>query len=108
MGIPYPRVAGTTRIEVREMGDGVDMVGPEEAAEALAGPDQIGRFMKPWKRCSSAQIKRPFRGTLSSSGGSVDLSGPVWQARHDDFHLFSARKGEEKWIYVHQDPVRAG
>ena len=29
-------------------------------------------------------------------------------ARYDDFNLFSAKKVEEKLVYMHQDPVRAG
>jgi putative transposase len=74
----------------------------------LPDPDQIGRFLKPWKQRSSVQIQRLFRGTLSSYARSVDLSEPVWQARYDDFNLFSAKKVEEKLVYMHQDPVRAG
>jgi putative transposase len=71
-------------------------------------PDQISRFMKPWKPRSSVHIKRLFRGTLSSYARSVDRSEPVWQARYDDFSLFSAKKVEGKLVYMHQDPVRAG
>jgi putative transposase len=71
-------------------------------------PDQISRFMKQWKQRSPVQIKRLFGGTLSSYARSVDLSEPVWQARYYDFNLFSARKVEEKLVYMHQDPVRAG
>ena len=64
--------------------------------------------MKQWKQRSSVHIKRLFRGTLSSYAQSVGLSEPVWQARYYDFHLFSAKKVEEKLVYMHQNPVRAG
>jgi putative transposase len=57
---------------------------------------------------SSVHIKRLFRGILASYARDVDLSEPVWQARYDDFNLFSAKKVEEKLVYMHQDPVRAG
>src|ERR1700738_4424682 len=46
--------------------------------------------------------------TLSSFARPVDLSEPVWQARYDDFHLFSAQEVEETLIDLHPDPVRAG
>jgi putative transposase len=71
-------------------------------------PDQISRFMKPCKQRSSVQIKRLFRGILSSYARSVDLSASIWQASYYDFNLFSAQKVEEKLIDIHQDPVRAG
>ena len=64
--------------------------------------------MEPWKPRSSVPIQRLFRGILSSFARPVDLSEPVWQARYDDFHLFSAQKVEETWIDLPQDPVRAG
>jgi hypothetical protein len=64
--------------------------------------------MKRWKQGSSVPIKRLLRGALSWYARSADLSEPVWQARHDDFHLSSAQKVEEKRIDLHHDPVRAG
>jgi putative transposase len=33
---------------------------------------------------------------------------PVWQAWYYGFNLCSRRKTEEKLIYMHQNPVRAG
>jgi putative transposase len=71
-------------------------------------PGPIRRLLKPWERRRSVPIRRLLRGALSSWARSVDLSEPVWQARYDDFNLFSAKKVEEKLVYMHQDPVRAG
>jgi putative transposase len=86
------------------------VVRPDHVPAIVPFPDTDPnrRFLKPWEQRSSVQIQRLFRGTLSSFARSVDLSEPVWQARHDDFNLFSAQKVEEKLIDMHQDPVRAG
>jgi putative transposase len=71
-------------------------------------PDQISHFMKQWKQRSSVQIKRLLSDSLSSYGGSIDLTEPIWQARYYDFNLYSPCKIEEKLLYMHQNPVRAG
>jgi putative transposase len=71
-------------------------------------PDPIRRLRKPWKQRSSVRIKQLLRGTLSSYARSDDLSEPIWQARYDDFNLFTSKNVEERLVYLRQNPVRAG
>jgi putative transposase len=72
------------------------------------GDDQLSHFMKQWKQRSSVQIKRLLREGLPAYARTFDPSEPFWQARYYDFNLYSARKIEEKLVYMHQNPVRAG
>ena len=71
-------------------------------------PDQIRHFMKQWKQRSSTQVKRLFRSSLVNYAGSIDPTDPVWQVGYYDFNLFTGGKTEEKLVYMHQNPVRAG
>jgi len=67
----------------------------------------LAEFMKQWKRMSSYRIARmaPQRPQQRLAVASRD---PVWQARYYDFNLYSRKKIEEKLVYMHQNPVRAG
>jgi hypothetical protein len=58
----------------------------------LPEPDAIRRCIKQWEPCRSVPMQRLLRGALCWYGRDVDLSEPVRQARHDDSHLFSAKK----------------
>jgi putative transposase len=74
----------------------------------LPADDSLGHFMKQWKQRSSVQIKRHVRDHLPSYASAIDLTEPIWQARYYDFNLFTDRKIEEKLLYMHRNPVRAG
>jgi putative transposase len=63
--------------------------------------------MKQWKRTSSIRIRQLLESTLINYGKHVS-GQPVWQAGYYSFNLYSARKIEEKLLYMHQNPVRAG
>jgi putative transposase len=71
-------------------------------------PDQLSHFLKQWKQRSSVAIKRLLRTRLTGYAATFPRDDPVWQARFYDFNLYSERKIEEKLIYMHQNPVRAG
>jgi putative transposase len=71
-------------------------------------PDQLSHFMKQLKQRSSVQIKRLIRTSLIRYNQAIGPAEPVWQAGYYDFSLFTQRKVEEKLIYMHQNPVRAG
>jgi putative transposase len=71
-------------------------------------PDQISHFMKQWKQRSSVQIKRWVASRLPRYAARIDPADPVWQARYHDFNVFTRQKLEEKLLYMHENPVRAG
>jgi putative transposase len=71
-------------------------------------PDQLSHFMKQWKQRSSVEIKRLLRTKLTAYAATFDRDDPIWQARFYDFNLYSEWKMEEKLLYMHQNPVRAG
>jgi putative transposase len=71
-------------------------------------PDQLSHFLKQWKQRSSVVIKRLLRTRLTAYAATFSQADPVWQARFYDFNLYSERKIEEKLVYMHQNPVRAG
>ncbi|HWE36421.1 MAG TPA: transposase [Isosphaeraceae bacterium] len=74
----------------------------------LPAPDQLSHFMKQWKQRSSVQIKRFLRAELTAYAAALDPTVPTWQPRYYDFNLYSPWKVEEKLLYMHLNPVRAG
>ena len=74
----------------------------------FAAPEQICLFLKQWKQLSSVQIKRLLRTRLAHYAAMIGESDPVWQAGSYDFNLENEAKTEEKLVYIHQNPVRAG
>ncbi|HWE36914.1 MAG TPA: transposase [Isosphaeraceae bacterium] len=71
-------------------------------------PDQLSRFMKPWKQRSSVQVKRFLRAELASYAGAIDPAEAIWQPRYDDFNLYCPRKVEEMLVSMYLNPVRSG
>ena len=69
---------------------------------------QLSIFMNQWKRRSSMELKRLYRGALSAYGDRLDLSGPMWQPKYYAFNVFSKIKAREKLDYMHNNPVKAG
>jgi putative transposase len=70
--------------------------------------DQMAQFMKQWKQRSSVQIKKLFQSLLVKYTETFDEGEPVWQAGYYEFPLYSEVKTEEKLVYMHQNPVKAG
>ena len=69
---------------------------------------QLSIFMSQWKRRSSIELKRLYRGDLISYGQMIDLNGRMWQAKYYVFNVFSEKKAMEKLDYMHGNPVKAG
>ena len=64
--------------------------------------------MKQWKQRASVQVKRLMASVFVKYAGMIDPGEPVWQAGYYDFNLFTEGKTEEKLVYMHPNPVRAG
>jgi len=73
----------------------------------FAEPEQLSEFMKQWKRTSSFRIGQLVSSTLATYDGKSGKM-PIWQAKYYAFNIHSGRKLEEKLVYMHQNPVRAG
>ena len=59
--------------------------------------DTLSTWVKMWKSVSSRQLKQ-----------SEGVSTSIWQEDYFDRFLRSNESYEEKWRYVHDNPVRAG
>lgn len=64
--------------------------------------------MSQWKRRSSMELKLLYRNKLGAYGQTIDLDGPMWQAKYYAFNVFSRKKAREKLDYMHNNPVKAG
>jgi putative transposase len=71
-------------------------------------PDQLSHFLKQWKQRSSVRIKQVLSEAMPDYAASLDAREPVWQPRYYDFNLYTWEKTEEKLVYMHHNPVRAG
>jgi putative transposase len=67
----------------------------------------LSEFMKQWKRTSSFRIGKLLEETLTRYRDSAPVA-QVWQAKYYGFNVYSRNKLEEKLVYMHQNPVRAG
>ena len=74
----------------------------------FAEPARLAPFMEQWKRVTSLRIKSFFAEKLPAYAARINESDSVWQARYYDFNIYSETKLEEKLVYMHQNPVRAG
>jgi len=54
-------------------------------------------FMQAWKQWSSKRLAR-----------ELGFSGPIWQEEFFDHVLRSSESYSQKWVYVKENPVRAG
>lgn len=66
-------------------------------AQTASDGKTLSHFLRDWKRWTSGQI-----------GQTLRLEPPVWQAEFFDHVLRSASSYDQKWIYVRENPVRAG
>ncbi|MBU1693194.1 MAG: transposase [Verrucomicrobia bacterium] len=65
---------------------------------SAAGSDKpLSAFMKQWKQWTSKRLVR-----------ECNLQPPIWQAEFFDHVLRSDESRSEKWLYVRDNPVRAG
>lgn len=69
---------------------------------------QLSRFMHGWKRISSYNIRRWLEEGNARYLERVNPSDPFWQPKYYSFEIYSRVKLEEKLVYMHQNPVRAG
>jgi REP-associated tyrosine transposase len=104
-------VLGTLNAQLRRLhGQCVGFVVMPNHVHAIVWFDQSGRlseFMKQWKRTSSFRISRLLENTLTRYHDHASDS-PVWQSKYYGFNVYSRKKLEEKLIYIHHNPVRAG
>ena len=67
---------------------------------------------EPWmarlKSETSRNIKQTHRTQKWSYAAAIPDSKPVWKDRFYVFNIFTIKKLEEKLIYLHENPVRAG
>ena len=54
-------------------------------------------FMQAWKQWSSKRLAR-----------ELGFSGPIWQEEFFDHVLRSSESYSQKWVYVKENPGRAG
>jgi REP element-mobilizing transposase RayT len=72
-------------------------------------PDHIYLFASfgPESKSVSAWIKS-LKNAISKTLNSATLSGPHWQKGFFDHVIRSDESYERKWLYVRENPVRAG
>jgi putative transposase len=66
-------------------------------AQQMTDAKTLNAFIRDWKRWTAGEIRRVSR-----------LEAPIGQSEFFDHVLRSAKSYEEKWIYVRENPVRAG
>ncbi|MCA9078868.1 MAG: transposase [Planctomycetaceae bacterium] len=69
---------------------------------------QLSRFMHSWKRTSSYRIREWYRQEQANYFTVADEGDRFWTPKYYSFEIHSRAKLEEKLIYMHQNPVRAG
>lgn len=69
---------------------------------------QPSRFVHEWKRRTSFYIRAWYRDGEARYFDSADLGDRFWQPKYYAFEVFTRAKLEEKLVYMHQNPVRAG
>lgn len=70
-------------------------------------PDELGEFVKQWKRLSSYFIRRNLEGKQLEYKKTLNAKEPIWQRRYYCFNLYSETKIREKLDYMHNNPVKA-
>ncbi len=64
---------------------------------AACESDKMSDWIKMWKSVSSRRLMR-----------ELNIDSPVWQEDYFDRYLRSSDSYRDKWLYVEQNPVRAG
>ncbi len=57
----------------------------------------LGAWVQMWKSVSAREFRKSF-----------GVSAPVWQPDYFDRYLRNSESYSEKWVYVEQNPMRAG
>src|SRR5437660_11239839 len=70
--------------------------------------NQISIFMNKWKDVSSIRIAAAYQKHFPKYWATVDEKQHVWQRKYYGFNIQSHARIEEKVIYMHNNPVRAG
>jgi len=83
---------------------------PEHVHALLWFPESgsLSRFMQQWKYRSSIQIKNYLRDSTPEYPSYFSITDPIWYKRFYSFEMERSEKVEEKLVYIHQNPVRAG
>ena len=84
-----PRPATTT--------GGCDVASERPASPRPATAETLSRFMERWKEWTAKRLAR-----------DLGVTAPGWQAGVFDHLLRSDESYAEKWLYVRENPVRAG
>ncbi|UBM33691.1 transposase [Bremerella sp. TYQ1] len=71
-------------------------------------PGTLGTALREWKRNTSFQIKVQMEKRDWAYRHQLASDDPIWQANFYSFEIYCREKLEEKLIYMHQNPVRAG
>ena len=69
---------------------------------------QLSGFMHEWKRTSSLNIRKWYREQADHYAARFGEGDRFWQPKYYAFEIYSRQKLEEKLVYMHQNPVRAG
>ena len=69
---------------------------------------QLSPFIHEWKRQSSLRIRSWYRKDAPNYTASFGEGKRFWQPKYYPFEIYERTKLEEKLIYMHMNPVRAG
>jgi len=85
---------------------------PAKAAVWVGGyvlmPDHIHAFVSPEDSAGLSRWCGSLKKFLAAHWRKQRLTAPFWQEGFFDHLLRSNESSSEKWLYVHQNPVRAG
>jgi putative transposase len=68
----------------------------------------LSRFMHGWKRKSSFHIREWYRREAPNYFSEFGEGDRFWLPKYYSFEIYERSKLEEKLVYMHENPVRAG
>ncbi|MGE0379128.1 MAG: transposase [Planctomycetaceae bacterium] len=74
----------------------------------FSAPGQLSRFMHGWKRTSSYHIREWYREQDFNYFKTAAAGNRLWTPKYYSFEIYTRKKLEQKLIYMHLNPVRAG
>ncbi len=69
---------------------------------------KLSQFMHAWKRRSSFNLRNWYRNGSANYLEDVEERNRFWLPKYHSFEIHSRHKLEEKLVYMHENPVRAG
>jgi putative transposase len=69
---------------------------------------QLSSFMHEWKRQSSLRIRTWYRTAAPRYAADFGEGKRFWQQKYYSISIEERKTLEEKLVYMHQNPVRAG